>query len=198
VGAAALGGGARPMLVGERVNSVGSRRVKRLLLKDDYDGVLQVAREQVEGGAHTLDVCVAMTERTDEGVQMSALVKKLSLGVETPLVIDSTEWPVMEAALKLYPGRAILNSINLENRAERAARIRPLAAEHGACVVAMTIDEQGMAKTADRKFEIARRIHAIATEEYGLAPDALIFDVQTFPLVTGQEDLVDSGIQTLE
>src|SRR5207245_414400 len=142
----------------------------------------------------TLDVCVAMTERTDELEQMSRLVKKLTLGVETPLVIDSTEWPVIEAALKQYPGRAIVNSINLENRAERVDTILPLAVEHGACVVAMTIDEQGMAKSAERKFEIARRIHDIATGEYGLGPDALIFDVQTFPLVTGQEDLVDSGI----
>ena len=187
-----------PMLVGERVNSVGSRAVKRLLIKDDYDGVLQIARDQVEGGAHTLDVCVAMTERTDELEQMRTLVKKLSLGVEAPLVIDSTEWQVMEAALKNYPGRAILNSINLENRAERVDTILPLAAEHGACVVAMTIDETGMAKTAERKFEIARRIHDIAVDEYGLPADALIFDVQTFPLVTGQEDLVDSGIQTLD
>ncbi|HLH72718.1 MAG TPA: dihydropteroate synthase, partial [Chloroflexota bacterium] len=187
-----------PMLVGERVNSVGSRAVKRLLIKDDYDGVLQIARDQVEGGAHTLDVCVAMTERTDELEQMQTLVKKLSLGVEAPLVIDSTEWRVMEAALKHYPGRAILNSINLENRAERVDTILPLAVEHGACVVAMTIDEQGMAKTAERKYEIAKRIHDIAVDEYGLPAESLIFDVQTFPLVTGQEDLADSGIQTLE
>lgn len=187
-----------PMLVGERVNSVGSRKVKRLLIKDDYDGVVQVARDQVEGGAHTLDVCVAMTERTDELEQMRTLVKKLSMGVETPLVIDSTEWKVMEAALKQYPGRAILNSINLENRAERVDTVLPLAVEHGACVVAMTIDEEGMARSAERKYEVAQRIHDIATQEYGLPSDALIFDVQTFPLVTGQEDLVDSGIQTLE
>jgi 5-methyltetrahydrofolate--homocysteine methyltransferase len=188
----------KPMLVGERVNSVGSRAVKRLLLKDDYDGVLQVARDQVDGGAHTLDVCVAMTERADELEQMRTLVKKLAMGVEAPLVIDSTEWQVMKAALEQYPGRAILNSINLENRAERVDTILPLAVEHGACVVAMTIDEEGMAKTAVRKFEIAKRIHDIAVDEYGLPPDALIFDVQTFPLVTGQEDLADSGVQTLE
>src|SRR5438445_1589193 len=104
----------------------------------------------------------------------------------------------MEAALKRYPGRAILNSINLENRAERVDTVLPLAVEHGACVVAMTIDEAGMARTADRKLEIAQRIYAIACGEYGLPADALIFDVQTFPLVTGQEDLIDAGIQTLE
>src|SRR5579884_908761 len=188
----------KPMLVGERVNSVGSRAVKRMLIADDYDGVLQVARGQVEGGAHTLDVCVAMTERIDELEQMRMLVKKLAMGVEAPLMIDSTEWKVVEAALKQYPGRAMINSINLENRAERVDTILPLAVEHGACVVAMTIDEQGMAKTAERKLEIARRIHDIACGEYGLPSDALIFDVQTFPLVTGQEDLFDSGVQTLE
>src|SRR5579859_3899258 len=186
-----------PMIVGERVNSVGSRAVKRLLLENDYDGVLQVARAQVEGGAHTLDVCVAMTERSDEGAQMSALVKKLSLGIEAPLVIDSTEWRVMEEALKRYPGRAILNSINLENRAERIDTVLPLAVEHGACVVAMTIDEEGMAKTAEHKYAVAKRIHDIAVDEYGLPAESLIFDVQTFPLVTGQEDLADSAVQTL-
>jgi 5-methyltetrahydrofolate--homocysteine methyltransferase len=188
----------KPMLVGERVNSVGSRAVKRLLLKDDYDGVVQVARDQVEGGAHTLDVCVAMTERPDEADQMRRLVKKLSMGVEAPLLIDTTEWQVMKAALEQYPGRAILNSINLENRRERVDTVLPLAVEHGACVIAMTIDEQGMAKTAERKLEIAERIHDIVCREYGLPPDGLIFDVQTFPLVTGQEELLDSGIQTLE
>jgi len=187
-----------PAMVGERVNSLGSRRVKRLLLKDDYDGVLQVARDQVDGGAHTLDVCVAMTERPDEADQMRRLIKKLSMGVEAPLVIDTTEWQVMQVALEQYPGRAILNSINLENRQERVDTVLPLAVEHGACVVAMTIDEQGMARTAERKLDIARRIHDIACREYGLPPDGLIFDVQTFPLVTGQEELADSGIQTLD
>jgi 5-methyltetrahydrofolate--homocysteine methyltransferase len=139
-----------------------------------------------------------MTERTDELEQMRALVKKLAMGVEAPLMIDSTEWRVIEAALKQYPGRATINSINLETRAERVDTILPLAVEHGACVVAMTIDEEGMAKSAERKYQIARRIHDIAVDEYGLPPDALIFDVQTFPLVTGQEDLLDSGLQTLE
>ncbi|TAK22150.1 MAG: methionine synthase [Chloroflexota bacterium] len=186
-----------PMIVGERVNSVGSRAVKRLLLNDDYEGALKIARDQVDGGAHTLDVCVAMTERIDESEQMRRLVKKLAMGVEAPLMIDSTEWQVVEIALKNYPGRAMINSINLENRAEKVDTVLPIAAEHGACVVCMTIDERGMARTADHKFEIARRIHDIAVNEYGLPADALIFDVQTFPLVTGQEELADSGIETL-
>ncbi len=152
-----------PTLIGERVNTQGSRAVKRLLLKDDYDGVLEVAREQVDGGAHLLDVCTALTERQDEAHQMSTLVKLLAQTVETPLVIDTTEYDVVEAALKQYPGRAIVNSINLENGRERIDRVVPHVAEHGAAVIALTIDEQGMAKTAARKLEIARRIHDIVT-----------------------------------
>ena len=187
-----------PMMVGERVNSVGSRAVKRMLLRDDYDGVLQVARDQVEGGAHTLDVCVATTERTDEADQMRRLVKKLAAGVDAPLMIDTTEWQVVQAALEQYPGRAMINSINLENRATKVDTVLPLAVEHGACVVAMTIDEQGMARTGPRKYEIARRIYDIAVGEYKLPADALIFDVQTFPVVTGQEELVDSALETFE
>ncbi|NMC83484.1 MAG: methionine synthase [Armatimonadetes bacterium] len=186
-----------PLLIGERVNSVGSRKIKRLLLADDYEGCLQVAREHVEGGAHVLDVCVAMTERTDESAQMTALVKRLCMGVETPLVIDTTEFDVMEAALKTCPGRAVVNSINLENRAERVDKWLPVIADHGAAVVAMTIDEHGMAKTADAKFRVAKRLHEIVVGEYGLPPDTLIFDVQVFPLVTGQEDLADSAVENL-
>jgi 5-methyltetrahydrofolate--homocysteine methyltransferase len=186
-----------PMLVGERVNATGSRKVKRLLLADDYDGVLQVAREQVEGSAHTLDVSVALTERADEKEQMARVIKKLSMGVEAPLVIDSTEADVQQAALERYPGRAIINSINLENGLARIEAVVPLAAEHGAALVALTIDEIGMAQTAERKFEVARRIHDICTRDYGLAPEDLIFDVLTFPLTTGQEEYRHSALETL-
>ena len=103
-----------PTLIGERVNSQGSRKVKRLLLADDYEGILQVAREQVEGGAHLLDVCVAITERPDEREQMVKLLKKLTMNIELPLVIDTTEADVLEAALAAYPGRAVVNSASLE------------------------------------------------------------------------------------
>jgi 5-methyltetrahydrofolate--homocysteine methyltransferase len=187
-----------PTLVGERVNATGSRKVKRLLLADDYDGVLQVAREQVEGSAHALDVSVALTERADEANQMARVVKKLAMGVEAPLVIDSTEADVQRAALELYPGRAIINSINLENGLARIEAVVPLAVEHGAAVVALTIDEQGMAQTAERKAAIARRIHDICTREYGLAPEDLIFDMLTFPVTTGQEEYKNSAVETLE
>src|SRR5690606_4770814 len=170
------------------------------LLEDDYDGVLEVARQQVDGGAHVLDVCVALTERQDEDVQMRAVVKLLSQAVDAPLCIDSTEAAVIDAALKQSPGRSVVNSINLENGRERIDAVLPLVAAHGAAVIALTIDRDigGMAKTADDKVEVARRIHAIATEEYGLAPDALIFDALTFTLATGDEEFRRSAVETIE
>ncbi|HEX5438449.1 MAG TPA: homocysteine S-methyltransferase family protein [Gemmatimonadaceae bacterium] len=187
-----------PLLIGERVNAQGSRRVKRLLLADDYEGILGVAREQVESGAHVLDVCVALTERADEAQQMASVVKLLSMGVESPLMIDSTEADVIEQALEHVPGRAIVNSINMENGRKRIEAVLPLVKKHGAAVVALTIDEQGMAKTRARKLEVARRIHDIAVQEYGLTPDALIFDALTFTLATGEQEWVDSAAETIE
>jgi 5-methyltetrahydrofolate--homocysteine methyltransferase len=187
-----------PTLVGERVNSQGSRKIKRLLLEEDYDGILEVAREQVEAGAHVLDVCVALTERPDEIEQMKKVVKKLSLGVEAPLMIDSTEPEVIEAALSLYPGRGLINSINLENGRARIDAVLPIARRHGAAVVALTIDTAGMAKTAARKLEVARQIHAIAVDEYGLAPEDLIFDDLTFTLATGDPEMAKSAVETID
>ena len=188
----------RPTLIGERVNAQGSRAVKRLLLADDYDGVVDVAREQVEGGAHLLDVCVALTERQDEAEQMRRLVKLLAQGVEAPLQVDTTEADVVRAALEQYPGRAVINSVHLENGRARIDAVVPLAVEHGAAVVALTIDEEGMAKTAERKLAVARRIAGIVCDEYGLPPDALIFDALTFTLATGEEEYRRSAIETIE
>src|SRR5437016_2624788 len=187
-----------PLLVGERVNSQGSRKAKQALLGDDYDTLLAIGREQVEGGAHVLDVCVALTERVDEAEQMAKTVKKLSMGVEAPLMIDSTEPDVIKAALETYPGRAIINSINMENGRQRIESVIPMATEHGAAVVALTIDEIGMGKTTERKVAIAHDIYDICVNEYGLAPNALIFDTLTFPITTGQEELQTAGIETLE
>lgn len=187
-----------PLLVGERVNTQGSRAVKRLILAGDYEGVIPIAREQVDGGAHVLDVCVALTERTDEAEQMRRLVKKLSASVEAPLMIDTTEVEVVRAALESYPGRAIVNSINLENGRQRCDAVLPLVRDHGAAVIALTIDERGMAKTVEQKLEVARRIYAIACGEYGLAPADVIFDALTFTLATGDAEFADSAIQTIE
>lgn len=196
--AAALHQEPRPLIVGERVNAQGSKKVKQAILSDDYDTLLAVARDQVEWGAHALDVQVAVTERGDEADQMRQAIKTLALGIEAPLVVDTTEASVILAALETYPGRAIVNSVNLENGRLKVESVLPMVHEHGAAVVALTIDEEGMAKTADRKAAIAQRIFTIATDEYGLPPDALIFDVLTFPLTTGQEDLRHSSVETLD
>jgi len=187
-----------PLLVGERVNSQGSRKVKRLLLADDYEGILEVARDQVDSGAHVLDVCVALTERADEAEQMAQVVKLLSMSVETPLMIDSTEAQVIERALEHVPGRAIINSINMENGRQRIDSVVPLARKHGAALVALTIDEVGMAKTRERKLEVARRIFDIVVGEYGLPPEALIYDALTFTLATGDAEWLESAKETVE
>ncbi|HEX3604729.1 MAG TPA: methionine synthase [Candidatus Dormibacteraeota bacterium] len=191
-----------PLLIGERVNAQGSRKMKRLLLADDYDGILGIAREQVEGGAHTLDVQVALTERTDEAEQMRVLTKKLQMSVEAPLVFDTTEADVVRIALETYPGRAVVNSVNLESGRARCDAVLPLVRDHGAAVIALTIDNSpdvgGMAKTRDTKVRAARRIHEIACGEYGLHPHQLLFDALTFTLATGDAEWVDSAVETIE
>lgn len=187
-----------PLLVGERVNAQGSRKVKRLLLADDYEGLLEVARDQLDSGAHVLDVCVALTERADEAEQMAKVVKLLSMSVETPLMIDSTEPNVIATALEHVPGRAIVNSINMENGRKRIEDVVPLVKKHGAAVVALTIDEIGMAKTRERKLEVAKKIYDIVVGEYGLNPDDLIYDALTFTLATGDAEWLESGKETIE
>ena len=187
-----------PLLVGERVNAQGSRVVKRKLLAEDWDGVLQVGREQVDGGAHALDVCVALTERADEPQMIRQVVRTLAMGVEAPLVIDSTEYRAVEEGLAAYPGRALVNSVNLESGRERVERVLPMVREHGAAVVALTIDEQGMAKTAERKLAVAQRIHDIACQEFGLRPEDLVFDALTFTLATGEQEFRNSAVEALE
>src|SRR4051812_412058 len=188
----------RPTLVGERVNSQGSRKAKELLLADDYDGLVQVAEDQVEGGAHLLDLCVALTERQDEDEQMRQVVKRIALTQPAPLQIDTTEPDVMRAALEQNPGRAVINSINLEAGRDKADLVVPLAKEHGAALIALTIDEVGMAKTAERKVEIAKRIHDICVTDHGFDPELVIFDLLTFTLTTGDDEWKPSAIQTIE
>lgn len=186
-------------MIGERVNTLGSRKVKRLLLNDNYDGVLEVAREQVDSGAHMLDVCVAMTERPDETEQMTTLLKKLTMNVELPLVIDTTEADVLKAALERYPGRALVNSVSLEGgRGDKIDRVMPLVARYGAATVAMTIDEEGMAHSAERKLAVAKRLAQIAQDEFGVPHEALVFDVLTFPITTGQDYLRRAAVETLD
>ena len=187
-----------PLLIGERVNAQGSRAMKRMLLDDDYDGILTVAHHQVDGGAHALDVCVALTERSDEADQMRRAVKALQMSVDSPLVIDSTDAEVIRVALETSPGRGIVNSVNLENGRARCDAVLPLVRDHGCCVVALTIDEEGMAKTCERKLEVARRIADIACQDFHLGRDQLLFDALTFTLATGEEEWANSAIETIE
>jgi 5-methyltetrahydrofolate--homocysteine methyltransferase len=188
----------RPTLVGERVNSQGSRKAKELLLADDYDGLVQVAEDQVEGGAHVLDLCVALTERQDEDEQMRLVAKKVSLTQPAPLQVDSTEPEVIATALDQIPGRAIVNSVNLEAGRAKLDRVVPIAMAHGAALIALTIDEAGMAKTAERKLEVARRIRDIVCDEHGMEPELLIFDALTFTLTTGDDEWKPSAVATIE
>ncbi len=187
-----------PFIIGERLNTQGSRAFKRLMLDEDYDSALRIAVEQTEAGAHALDICTAMTEDEREGERTERLVRLLSAQVDAPLVIDSTDPSVMERALQAAPGRCLLNSVNLEGGEEKARRILRIAKDHNAAVIALTIDEQGMAKTAECKLAIARRIRDLAVSEFGLCPEDLVIDPLTFTLASGSEETLDAGIQTLD
>ncbi len=187
-----------PTLLGERCNAQGSRKFKRLLLEEDYDSILEIAREQVEFGAHALDISCAVTERPDEVELMRKVVKKLEMGVDVPLVIDTTELDVLEAALKTAPGRCLINSTHLEAGRTKADKVFALARQHNAAVIVLTIDEGGMAKTREKKLEVARRIYDIAVGEYGLKPEDLVFDALTFTLATGDAEFADSAVETIE
>ncbi len=189
----------RPTLVGERVNSQGSRKAKELLLADDYDGIMRIAEDQVEGGAHVLDVCVALTERQDEDEQMGEVVKRISLTQPAPIQVDSTEPDVIKAALEQHP-RPRDRQLGQPRGRPRQARHRGRRSRkaHGAALIALTIDEVGMAKTAERKLEVAKRIVELACDEHGLDREALIFDALTFTLTTGDDEWRPSAVETIE
>src|SRR3954469_5887516 len=198
IAAAPLAQEPAPTIVGERVNSQGSRKAKELLLTDDYEGLLQIAEDQVEGGAHVLDLCVALTERQDEDEQMRLVAKKVSLTQPAPIQVDSTEPEVIETALDQIPGRAIVNSVNLEAGRAKLDKVTPIAMAHGAALIALTIDEEGMAKTRERKLEVARRIRDLVCGEHGMDPELLIFDALTFTLTTGDDEWKPSAVETIE
>ena len=160
--------------------------------------ILEIAREQVDFGAHALDISCAVTERPDEVELMRKVVKKLEMGVDVPLVIDTTELDVLEVALKTAPGRCLINSTHLESGRDKADKIFKLAKEHNAAVIVLTIDENGMAKTREKKLEVAKRIYDIAVNDHGLKPSDLVYDALTFTLATGDEEFVDSAIETIE
>lgn len=183
--------------IGERTNTNGSKKFRELLLDENWDGLVDVARQQVQTGVHALDVCVAYTGR-DEVRDMGQVLSRMVTQVPLPLVIDSTELPVMESALQMYGGRAVINSINLEDGEGRADAICRLAKRYGAALIALTIDEEGMAKDVERKVSIAKRIYDIAVNRHGLKAGDLIFDPLTFTLGAGDESMVNSAIETLE
>ncbi|MCB9858489.1 MAG: methionine synthase [Phycisphaerales bacterium] len=177
------------LIVGERSNTNGSRKFKRLLTENDIDGLVEMGREQVREGSHVLDLCVDYVGR--DGVPDMALVAaRYAKDVTVPLMLDSTEAPVLEAGLKLAGGKNIVNSVNLEDGEAKLDSICPLLRKFGAAVVALTIDEdpeEAMAKTADRKIEIARRLHDLLTRKHGIAEEDILFDCLTFPVTTGNE-----------
>ncbi len=186
-----------PVIVGERCNANGSKKFKELLLSDDYDGMVRLAKEQTKEGAHILDLCVAYVGR-DEVHDMIEVMKRFNTQIALPLMIDSTEYNVIEEGLKRYAGRAIINSINLEDGEERMSRVLPLCKKYGAAVVALTIDESGMAKSRQKKFEVAERIHDLAISKYGMREEDLIFDTLTFTLGSGDVEFRKSAIETIE
>jgi len=186
-----------PLIIGERINTQGSRKAKKLVLADDYDGLIDLARVQVEDGAHCLDVCVATTERSDEKEFMLNLVKRLSLEIDAPLVIDSTDPEVIEASIKQIPGRPIINSINLEGDGSRFEKLAPIMAKYGLPSIALCIGPNGMAKTPQQKVETAELLYETG-KKYGLKIEQFIFDVLTFTLATGEDEFLDAGKNTLE
>jgi len=189
--------GTSPLIVGERCNANGSKRFRELMLAENWEGVVEMGREEVEEGAHVLNVCTAFVGR-DEVKDMRAMVSRFSAQVTAPLMVDSTQLDVLEAALKLLGGRAIINSINLEDGEGKFDAICRLAVRYGAALVALTIDEEGMAKTAERKIAVAKRIHDLCTQRHGISSDALIFDPLTFTIGSGDEDSRNAGVATLE
>ena len=186
-----------PLLIGERINTQGSKKAKQLVLNDDFDGLIELARNQVEDGAHCLDVCVATTERSDEKEFMLKLVKHLSLEIDTPLVIDSTDPDVIEKTIEQIPGKPIINSINLEGDGNRFKLLAPIMAKYGIPAIALCIGPNGMAKTPEQKLETAELLYE-SGKKYGLKIEQFIFDVLTFTLATGEEEFLNAGKNTLD
>lgn len=186
-----------PLLIGERSNATGSKAFRELLLDEDYEGTLSVGQQQVRAGAHLLDVSVGFAGR-DESKDMNAVMSLYAQKISLPLMPDSTQVPALEIALKNIGGKPIINSVNLEDGIEKFDAICQLAKKFGAALVCLVIDEVGMAKTVERKLEVAERIYELATLKHGINPEDLVFDLLTFTLGSGDEEYVDAGINTIE
>ncbi|WP_391117618.1 methionine synthase [Psychrobacillus sp. L3] len=187
----------RPLLIGERTNVIGSRKFKRLIVDEKFEEASEIARAQVKGGAHVIDICLANPDR-DELADMTNFMKEVVKKVKVPLVIDSTDENVIEEALKYSQGKTIINSINLEDGEERFDAVMPLAKKYGAAVVVGTIDEVGMAVTRERKLEIAERSYDLLVNKWGIAPEDIIFDPLVFPVGTGDQQYIGSAVETIE
>ena len=183
--------------IGERCNANGSKKFRELQEAKDWDGCIAIGKDQEKVGSHALDVCVAFVGH-DEVSDMTEVLTRMRGSVTAPLVIDSTELPVLEKALGLYAGKAVINSINFEDGEDPAHKRLVLAERFGAAVIALTIDEDGMAKDADSKVALAKRLFEFATVQHKLSPSDLLFDPLTFTICTGNEDDRKLGLETLD
>src|SRR4051794_18602643 len=187
----------KPLIVAEEMNTTTRLETFRNLVRtQNYDEILATAKRLVGHGSHMLDLCCAIVGEDEKGY-ITSVLEKIATRVPAPILIDSTEADVIEEALKRVPGKAIINSINLEDGEKRTSKVLPMAKRYGAAVIALTIDEEGMALTADRKVAIAHRIFDLATKKYGIRPVDIIFDALTLPISTGQEEYRSAGIETL-
>jgi 5-methyltetrahydrofolate--homocysteine methyltransferase len=190
----------RPLLVGERTNVIGSRLFKNLVAEEKWEEASEIARRQVKGGAHIVDVCLQSTER-DEKKDIPVFYEKLIRKVKAPVMIDTTDPTAIELALTYCQGKSIINSINLEDGEEKFERVVPMAHDFGAAVVVGCIDEdklQAQAFTRERKLAVARRSYKLLTEKYGLGPEDIIFDPLVFPCATGDENYIGGAVETVE
>ncbi len=188
------------LVIGERTNANGSKKFRQAMLAGDWETTVAMARQQVREGAHLLDLCVDYTG-ADGVADMGEVASRFATQSTIPLVIDSTEPAVVETALQWVGGRAVLNSVNLEDgdgEGTRLDRFLSLAKDYGAAVICTTIDEEGQARTAAWKLRAARAVHDLATKRYGLLPEDLLFDPLALPLSTGMEESRRDGIETIE
>ncbi|HZD93393.1 MAG TPA: homocysteine S-methyltransferase family protein, partial [Candidatus Sulfotelmatobacter sp.] len=184
----------KPLIVAEEMNTTTRvEHFKNMVRDGKYDDILALAKKLVTEGSHMLDLCCAIVGEDEKGY-ITSILERVATRVPAPILVDSTEADVIEEALKRIPGKAIINSINLEDGEKRTAKVLPMAKKYGAAVIALTIDEEGMALTAERKIAIAKRIFNLATEKYGIRPTDLIFDALTLPISTGQEEYRTAGI----
>jgi 5-methyltetrahydrofolate--homocysteine methyltransferase len=188
----------KPLIVAEEMNTTTRvEHFKNLVRGKKYDDILGLAKKLVNDGSHMLDLCCAIVGEDEKGY-ITSILERIATRVPAPILVDSTEADVVEEALKRIPGKAIINSINLEDGEKRTSKVLPMAKRYGAAVIALTIDEDGMALTAEKKAAIAHRIFDLATEKYGIRPVDLIFDALTLPISTGQEEYRSAGIETLK